>query len=593
MARLRLLSTTDLHMQLTSFDHATGRRGAGPGLARTATLIDRARAEAERDGALCLLFDNGDALQGGALGELAATRPEAPHPMMRAFAHLGYDALGLGNHDFDAGTDWLSNVLAQAPCPVICTNLRGAEGFAPFAVLERAVRVDDRVVILRVGVLSMVPPQTVMWNAHRLSPRVSAEDMLEAACAVLPALADCDVIVALAHSGLGAASPLPGAENAARALSRLSGIDAVIAGHTHECLSRRGGHVAGAPVVMAGANGSHLGVIDLVLRSEGSGRWRRAKAQVAVRSAGPEVPEDPGVVALMEDDNAAAQALMARPVGHTEAPLHSYFTFFAPDRALAIVAAAQAAALRPFLAGRQEAMLPLLSAVAPGRFGARAGPSSYTDIPAGPIALRHLIDLQAFANDLHAVVVTGAQLADWIEHSAGVFHRIQTGSRDAALLDPALPGHDFDVLHGVTYQIDLSRPSRFHPDGRLRKSGGRRVTALHHAGRAVAPDQRFVVALNSFRSAGGGNFAALRGAQRIALPRVSLRDALRDYLAGRLARDPLADAPPPWRFAPMPGTRVCVPTGPGAGTYLDELAGRGVEVGGLDKAGFLRLFVPL
>lgn len=593
VARLRLLATTDLHMQLTAFDHANGRAGAGPGLARVATLIDRARAEAERDGALCLLFDNGDALQGGALGELAAIRPKAPHPMMRAFGQLGYDALGLGNHDFDVGTEWLADVLAQAPCPVVCTNLNGAKGFAPCAVLERSVRVGGCMVPLRVGVLSVLPPQTVMWNAHRLSQRVRTEDIVDAARAVLPALADCDVVVALAHSGPGGASHVPGAENAARALARLDGIDAVIAGHTHETLSRRGGPAMGAPLVMAGANGSHLGVIDLVLRGDDGGRWRRARARVSVHPAGPDVPEDQGLVALTERDNAAAQALMARPVGRIATPLHSYFTFFAPDRALAIIAAAQAAALRPLLAGREEAALPLLSAVAPGRFGARAGPASYTDIPAGPVTLRHLIDLQVFANDLNAVVITGAQLADWIEHSAGVFNRILPGARDAALLDPALPGHDFDVLHGVTCEIDLSRPSRFRPDGRLRKGGGRRVACLRYAGRAVAPDQRFVVALNSFRSAGGGNVAALRNAPRVALPPIPLREALRDYLAGRLGRDPLGDAPPPWRFAPMPGTRVCVPTGPAARAHLGELAGRGVEVGELDEDGFLRLFVPL
>ena len=62
-----------------------------------------------------LLMDNGDGLQGTPLGEVAAEKQDQPHPLMQAFAHLRYDAIGLGNHDFNFGLETLDNVLAQAP----------------------------------------------------------------------------------------------------------------------------------------------------------------------------------------------------------------------------------------------------------------------------------------------------------------------------------------------------------------------------------------------------------------------------------------------------------------------------------------------
>ena len=566
--RLRLLATTDLHMQLG---------GAASGLARIASLIAEERATAAREGAICLLVDNGDALQGGALGELAAEEPERPHPVMRAFAHLGYDVLGLGNHDFDLGLERLEAVLAQAACPVVCSNLGPVRGVLPWLVLARAG--------LRIGVISALPPQTAVWNRHHLEGRAEARDIVAAAREAVQALRleGCDLVLALAHSGPGAADALPGAENAALAVAALDGIDAVIAGHTHERHAD-----PSVPLVLPGANGSDLGVIALEAGAEG--RWHVATA--ALRRVSAEVAEDPALASLVAEDHARAEALMARPVGRVEAPLHSYFTFIAPDRALALVAAAQAAALRPLLAGWPEAGLPLLSAAAPGLFGGRSGPLAYADIPAGPVALRHLVELQPFPNDLHAVVVTGAQLGDWIEHSAGLFNRIVPGADPVALIDPGLPGHDFDVIHGVACEIDLSVPSRFLSDGSLRQGGARRVRRLTYAGRAVMPDQRFVVAVNSYRSSGGGNVAALRGAERLDLPGTGLRAALAGYLGGT-ARDPLEQAPPPWGFVLLPGARAWLQTGPGAQGHLGELAGRGVEAAGIDGEGFLRLILPL
>ena len=73
----------------------------------------------------------------------------------------------------------------------------------------------------------------------------------------------------------------------------------------------------------------------------------------------------------------------------------------------------------------------------------------------------------------------------------------------------------------------------------------------------------------------------------------ALTDALAAYLSHRTPRDPLEDAPPPWRFTPMPGTRVSVQTGPGARAHLSDLAGRGITDEGLDPDGFLRLRLPL
>lgn len=619
-AHVRLLATTDLHMNLTSHDYYADRPDPTVGLTRTATLIKQARDEAERDGALVLLFDNGDGLQGTPLSDAAGGHADRPHPLMRAFGQLNYDAIGLGNHDFNYGLAPLEAALQQAPCPVLCTNLRPRHPgqqtrFEPFAILDRTLRSGDQIWPIRIGVLSFLPPQTVKWDSHLLRGQLVADAIVRTARAWVPKLrgAGCDLIVALGHTGLSAAPDHPDLENAALPLAALDGIDAVISGHTHlhlpgpdhlglDHVDAETGAVHGKPVVMAGTSGSHLGVIDLELVARSDRCWETSGFACALRpiarrtkggSAEPLVDEDPALVRLLSKAHAETRARMTRPVGHSDQPLHSYFTFFAPDRALALVAAAQAAALRPHLAGTAAQGLPLLSATAPGKFGARAGPDFFTDVPAGQLSRRHVADLHVFPNQLRAAIVTGAQVLDWLEMSACLFHQIAPGSCGQHLVNRALPGHDFDVLHGISYRIDLTVPARFHPDGSVRNPDSHRIVDACHAGNAIHASDQFAVALNSYRASGGGPFAALRKIEPVPVPEMQICDVVLDYVAGRSGPDPLQAAPPPWRFVPVPGTIVAALTGPGAMAHLGELPDRGIRTAGLTPKGFLRLKIPL
>ena len=337
------MATTDLHMHLTSFDYCAGLPDPSVGLTRTASLIRAARAEAQASGALSLLFDNGDALIGTPLGETTAP----VHPMMRAARVLGYDALGLGNHDFDLGLPVLDDILRTAPCPVVCTNMtrygagpNAPEDFAHFALLERQIPTPDGPRPIRIGVLSFLPPQTMIWDAQALTGHVRIDDIVSSARAWLPRLAQagCDLTIALAHSGIGPQALDGSGEEDVAPLAALPGIDAVVAGHTHLLLpgadheglphvDARAGRVHGTPVIMPGYGGGHLGLIDLDLTVDGGGRWQVEAASCALRpiaargadgAASPLVPEAPGLVAELAADHAATRERMEHPIGDHE-----------------------------------------------------------------------------------------------------------------------------------------------------------------------------------------------------------------------------------------------------------------------------------
>lgn len=614
--KIRILATSDLHMNLSGFDYYSDTPEPTIGFTRTASLIRAARDEAMAAGALVLLFDNGDALQGTPIGDWAAKPGNVPHILMQAFGDLGYDAIGLGNHDFGFGLEVLDRVVADAPCPVVCSNAHRQDAdplWQSDAILTRMAFFNGQNVALKIGVFSVLPPQTVKWEAHRLQDRVAMDDILTCSRNKVRDLQaeGCDLTVALAHTGLGSPVAEPDMENAVIPLAAIEGIDAVVAGHSHLTLpgpAHEGldhvdaarGRVHGKPVVMPGAAGSNLGVIDLNLCRADDGRWAIWDHRTELRSVCPAMPdgtvqpvaEDPDLLRLFAKGHSETRRHTAQPVGRTGQHLHSYFSFCAPDRGLTLTAAAQAAALRPYLQGTPFAKLPVLSAVAPSKFGGRAGPRFYTDVPPGQVFLRHINDLYVFPNELQAVVVNGTQIGDWLEMSAGVFNQIKPGP-ETNLVDPSRAGHNFDVLQGLSYQIDLSQPPCFDAAGHLNDTVHRRIHDIRFEGRPVAPDQRFVVALNNYRANGGGHFPFVDHADPIPLPAQPVQRILQDYFSGALPRDPLEIAPRAFRLAPIPGATTLLRTGPKARDHLSELEEYSPQLAGEDDEGFLLIRLTL
>ncbi len=594
---LRILATTDLHMHLLPQDDFTGRPAPGRGLAGVATLVDRERATHPNT----VLLDNGDVLNGSPAAEFLD--PRLPHPMIAAMNACRYDAATLGNHDFDAGPAALVAALAQARFPFAVTNaaLRGARGrIAPFVVLDR--HVTDRAGTahpLRIGVMGFLPPRTVAWNPG-LAARLRITDPVEAARAAIPLLrrAGADVIVALCHSGIGAGADMTMTDDAAVAVACLDGVDAVVAGHTHavfpgpdhaacDKVDPVAGTLGGKPAVMPGFWGSHLGIIDLALRRDGTG-WRVAEGSGRIEPAGDAPPAPLPAPAL--HGLASAAARMQHRLARTARPIHNHFALLGHDPATGIVAAAQRWHVRRALRGRPASM-PVLSAAAPGRAGGRSGPHHYTDIPPGPITALALSDLCPWPNRLCAVELTGADAADWLERASSIFARLRPGAGDHPLIDPRFPGYNFDVIHGLTWRIDPSQPARYGPNGELIDAAARRITGLRHLGTTVAPEDRFILATHGFRLADGGLFGPLAaGLRTVLVDGPPVRDVLRRYLGRRRRLDD--PAPKPWRFAPLPGTTTVFDTGTGALAHLPDLDVP-CEPVGTTSDGFFRLRVGL
>jgi 2',3'-cyclic-nucleotide 2'-phosphodiesterase / 3'-nucleotidase len=596
LIKLRLLETSDLHMFILDWDYFRVKPDPTVGFAKVATLIRKARSEADN----AMLFDNGDFIQGSPLGDYIAeqARPTdgVPHPIVALMRKLGYDAAGLGNHEFNYGLGFLEASLKGAEFPFVCTNIgrSGGREFLPRTlVLTRELKdTAGRFHLVRIGVVGFVPPQILKWDKSHLEGKLDAQDIVLAATQFIPELrAKCDILVALCHSGIRGGEWTEGAENASLFLAAVPGIDVIFTGHSHRVFPGKDyadipgvdavkGTLNGVPAVMPGFWGSHLGVVDLELkRGDVASRWIVGSAHVEAR---PIYKRTQGKIEeLVSRDEAVAASVMAahektlawveQPVGAVDSPVHSYFAWTGHDPATALVNGAQTAYVKSLLTEPRFANIPVLASVAPFRVGYT--PDAFVDIATGPVALREVADLYIYANNtLVAVQVAGAQILEWLEFSARIFHTIVPNApTPQALVDRRQPSYNFDIISGVTYKIDVTKPPRYNGQGQLNPDV-RRIVDLQYDGKAIDPTQYFIVVTNNYRADGGGNFPGLANANSV----LRAPDTNRDVIAQYLRSQPVVTVPKayPWSFAKIGApTSVFFDTGKPAARHLSDVPG--------------------
>ncbi|HEY3624032.1 MAG TPA: 5'-nucleotidase C-terminal domain-containing protein, partial [Roseiarcus sp.] len=214
----------------------------------------------------------------------------------------------------------------------------------------------------------------------------------------------------------------------------------------------------------------------------------------------------------------------------------------------------------------------------------------YTDIAAGPLAMKDVADVYPYPNSLRVVKVDGATLSEWLERSASIFRRVDPSRRgEQPLLGPAFAAYNFDVIDGVRYAIDVTEPARYDESGALIARDARRIRDLTFKGAPVDPNQSFLVVTNNYRASGGGGFPGCDGTSVVIESPDANRDVLLKYVESKTEIAPKPNGA--WRFAPWPGAVVATYLTSPAASDLPAPPGLKLTSMGLAPGGFLKLRV--
>ncbi|PGL49332.1 MULTISPECIES: bifunctional 2',3'-cyclic-nucleotide 2'-phosphodiesterase/3'-nucleotidase [Bacillus cereus group] len=575
---LRILETSDIHVNLMNYDYYQTKTDNKVGLVQTATLVNKAREEVKNS----VLFDDGDALQGTPLGDYVANKikdpknrvdPSYTHPLYRVMNLMKYDVISLGNHEFNYGLDYLNKVIEKTDFPVINSNVYKVDHddkeendenyFKPYHILKKEV-VDEagQKQIVKIGVMGFVPPQIMNWDKANLEGKVKAKDIVATARIMVKKMQNegADIIVALAHSGVDKSEykEVNKMENASYHLAtQVPGVNAVLMGHSHTEVKDV---FNGVPVVMPGVFGSNLGIIDMQLKKV-NGKWEVQKDQskpqlrkIADSKGNPLVESDQKLVNEIKDEHEKTIEYVNTPVGETKAPINSYFSLVQDDPSVQIVTNAQKWYVEQELKKPEYEKIkdiPVLSAGAPFKAGGRNGAAYYTDIPAGTLAIKNVADLYVYPNTLYAVKVNGAQVKEWLEMSAGQFNQIDPKPKEKIeqqLVNTGYPTYNFDIIDGLKYEIDVTQPPKYDKDGKVVNANTNRIVNMTYEGKLVADDQEFIVATNNYRGS-SQTFPGVSKGEVVYQSQDETRQIIVKYMQETPVINPTADQN--WTFKPI------------------------------------------
>nr|WP_234433236.1 5'-nucleotidase C-terminal domain-containing protein [Streptomyces sp. NRRL WC-3549] len=545
-----VMGTTDLHGNVFNWDYFTDREFDDAehndvGLAKVSTLVERVRGERGRRNTL--LIDAGDTIQGTQLSYYYAkidpiTARRGPvHPMARAMNRIGYDAAALGNHEFNYGIPVLRKFEEQCDFPLLGANALDAKtlrpAFAPY-VIKRLRTPHGRDV--RVAVLGLTNPGIAIWDKANVGGKMVFPGLEEQAAKWVPKLRSmgADVVVVSAHSGSSGTSSygdqLPYVENAAGLVAeRVPGIDAILVGHAHEEIPEHFvvNKETGKRVVLSEPLkwGQRLTLFDFDLVWE-KGRWVVEKAGAEVLNSNT-VEEDRRITSLLSQEHAKVVAYVNQVIGTSVAAMSTAEAPWKDEPVIDLINLVQAETVGRALAGGEYAGLPVLSQAACF--------SRTASIPAGEVTIKDAAGLYPFENTLEARLLTGAQLKDYLEYSARYYVQTAAGAPvDTSKLTNAegVPDYNYDVVSGVTYDIDIAKPV------------GSRIVGLSFEGAPVDPAARFVFAVNNYRASGGGDFPHVPGAEQVWADSDEIRNTIIGWVRAKGSVDPAEFASVDWRL---------------------------------------------
>lgn len=507
ITRIILLETSDLHGSIMPVRYADRTREES-GLAKLASAIRKEREEHEH----VLLIDNGDLIQGTPLAYYHARMDAAsPNPVIACLNALDYDAAVIGNHEYNYGMAFLQKAVGESRFPWLSANTVRKGTDEPYFGSPYIVKTLGDV---RIGVLGLTTSYIPNWENPEHIAELDFLDAVETARSWVRRLREderVDAVVVSYHGGLERepetgepTEPETGENVGCRLCTEVEGIDVLLTGHQHRSIA--GCQINGVAVLQPGSQGRFIGRAVLEFRREAGGQAKLTVASTELISAAA-VPDAPDILALAAECEDKTQRWLDTPIGAVRGDMliHDPMEVRLKDHPL----------------------IEFINRVQMEVSGADISSASLFDNQSKGfperITMRDIVSNYIYPNTLKVIRVSGQDIRDALEQSAGYFELDGNGgvAVSRAFSDPKPQHYNYDMWEGIEYELDLRRPA------------GQRVVRLERNGEPLGLSQSYDVVMNNYRSGGGGNYDMFKGKPVVKDIPTDVSELMADYILKR------------------------------------------------------------
>lgn len=513
---LVILGTSDMHANIWSYSYEDNKESSNNGMARLYSYIEEERLAHPN----LILIDAGDDIQGTILSDdIYNKTPDEEHPVVAAMNYMGYDAMTLGNHEFNWGIGTMKKILGQADFPVLAANVKDKDGDYVTGAGHTIVERDG----VKVAIIGVVTPDVPIWDGGK----EGVEDLIYEAAnvAVKNEIAllddDVDIIVVSAHMGMYAEfDEENGSDSAQKILDDNPEIDVLQVAHNHVVVKEKSGDV-----VIGGVRNSGRDIAKFTLMLDGENNIVSADVEIVDMANVTPSEEMRALDIVKESHQKTIDFINGGGDGEENggAALGSTTAKFQPENEIKGLPEGKL---------RDTAVMDLINSIQLEASGADVSAAALfkdtSDLPEGNINYGNIFDIYKFDNTLYRVKVTGAELKAYMEWSASCYNQWQEGDINISF-DPEYPGYLYDMFAGVDYEIDLSQPK------------GERIKNVMFKGEPLQDDQELTLAVNNYRYS-----SALKAQKLIANTKEwessnSIRDMIVAYFAENSPVEPVVD----------------------------------------------------
>ena len=510
---ITILGTSDLHGNIWGFSYEDSKETANNGMARVYTYVEEVRKENPNT----ILIDAGDDIQGTIMTDDIYNKiPDEEHPVITAMNYMGYDAMTLGNHEFNWGTGTAASILSQADFPVLAANVRNSDGSLATGLGWIIIPVSG----VNIAVIGTVTPDVPIWDGGKEG--IDSLQFLPANVAVKEAIAEigdkADVIVVSAHMGMYAEFDEDnGSDSAQKILDDNPEVDVLQAAHNHVVVCEKQGET-----VIGGCRngGRDVARFDLYLDDENN--IVDSTVEI-IDMTGVEPSSEIRDIPLVKEAHEKTISYVTGGGGEDGeggVALGSTTARFQPENEIRGIPGGRV---------RDTAVMDLINRIQLDASGADVSAAALfkdtSDLPEGDINYGNIFDIYKFDNTLYRVTVTGAELKAYMEWSAECYNQWKPGDISISF-DPEYPDYLYDMFEGVDYEIDLSQPK------------GERIKNVMFHGEPLADDATLTLAVNNYRYSSALKAQGLVAGKKDWESSNSIRDMIVQYFAANSPVEP-------------------------------------------------------